>query len=75
MGAECTRFCKNNIGGGVFHIERCWGVFATYAVYPGHENLHGVGGYVVEKVFGVVYTANYQGTRECRERGELDFLL
>lgn len=54
MGAECTRFCKNNIGGGVFCVERCWGVFAIPSSNPTCVSSYGGGGYLVEKVFGVV---------------------
>ena len=36
-------------------MERCWGVLVSDHCNLGDENSHGVGGYLVEKVFGVVF--------------------
>ena len=62
MGAKCTRFCKNNIGGGVFHIERCWGVFTIQSSNPTCVSLHGGGGMLWKK-FLVLYIHPIPGER------------
>ena len=40
-------------------MERCWGVLVSDHCNSGDENSHGVGGYLVEKVFGVVVSGRF----------------